>query len=426
MLSVSGSLPGADVIPLTPAAGALAAFQAAAASLVVVLVPVVLTWVASGGGTTSWLEVVQLGTALWLLAQHTGLAVDGGHLGLVPLGAALIPLLACAYAGIRVSRSLDPQADRIASGASRAQPTPMPRSALVTMALTHGAIGALAASLAATDLARPILWQAVAGPTVIAALGGGLGSLAYAQGGRLRAGLAAVPRLVPDALAGEVRRYLAPVGLTVAVQLGAGALALLVGLGFGAGRVIDLYAALGGGFVGAAMITLLQLLLLPNLVIWAACLLAGPGFALGTGTEISPLTSTLGPLPALPVLGALPDPGPMPGYAIAVVASGVLAGVVGGSRLLRAGERADRSPILGAIQDLLVLAGGSGLALGVLAWASGGPAGPGRMSQVGPTPWLVAGTVAIEVMIGVALVVLVRQVAPALADALARRRTRTP
>ena len=104
-------------------------------SLAVVLVPVVLTWVASGGGSASWVEVVQVGTALWLLAQHTGLAVTGGHLGLVPLGTAVVPLLACSYAGMRLARSLDPKADKIAAGASRARPSAAPRSALITMAL---------------------------------------------------------------------------------------------------------------------------------------------------------------------------------------------------------------------------------------------------------------------------------------------------
>ena len=38
-----------------------------------------------------------------------------------------------------------------------------------------------------------------------------------------------------------------------------------------------------------------------------AAYLSGPGFAVGVGTEVSPLTSTLGPLPAVPALGALPD-----------------------------------------------------------------------------------------------------------------------
>lgn len=409
------SVAGVAVLPMAPVAGALAAAQAAAASLAVVLVPVVLTWVASGGGSASWVEVVQVGTALWLLAQHTGLAVTGGHLGLVPLGTAVVPLLACSYAGMRLARSLDPKADKIAAGASRARPSAAPRSALITMALTHGALGALAATVSVTDLARPILWQATLATTLVAAAGGALGSLGYAHGGTLRAGLAALADALPD----HARRYLTPIGATVALQLLAGLVAVGVALVLGAGRVADLYGALGGGVFGAVMVTLLQLLLLPNLAIWAASALAGPGFAVGVGTEVSPLTSTLGPLPAVPALGALPDPGPMPGFAVAVVVCGVLAGAVGGLFLWREGELERRSPLLDGLQDLVLLALGSGVVFGVLAWLSGGPAGPGRMSQVGPTPWLVAGVFAIEVMIGAAVMLVIGQLAPRLVSGLA-------
>ncbi len=49
-----------------------------------------------------------------------------------------------------------------------------------------------------------------------------------------------------------------------------------------------------------------QLAVLPNLVLWAVSWLTGTGFAVGAGT-ISPRTEVLGgPMPALPLLGALP------------------------------------------------------------------------------------------------------------------------
>jgi len=415
--SIGLALASGDVLPMTHAAGLLAAVQAAAASLVVVLAPVVLTWVTGGGDEAGWLDVVRLAAALWLLAQHGGLAVDGGHLGLVPLGLACVPVLACGYAGARLARSLDPRAERIASGATRAAPSPAPRRAVASLAVGHGAIGLLAGALGAGELGRPVLWQAFAGPAVVGAIGASLGSLAYVHGGA-RAGVAAAADLLPAAL----RRYLSPVAAALAVQLAAGALGLLAALVLGAGRVLDLYQALGGGVLGAVMVTLLQLALLPNLVIWAASALAGPGFAVGAGSEVSPLTSTLGPLPALPVLGALPDPGPMPGYAIAVVAVGVIAGLVAGNRLLRLDPLPDRAPWLGALIDVVAVAAGSGLAFALLAWLGAGPAGPGRLAQVGPVPHLVGAAVAIQVLVGAALLVLVRRGAPALADAVAERR----
>jgi hypothetical protein len=54
--------------------------------------------------------------------QHGGLAVDGGHVGLVPLGLTIAPLAACWLGGRRLSRMLDPRAEAIAAGATRAAP----------------------------------------------------------------------------------------------------------------------------------------------------------------------------------------------------------------------------------------------------------------------------------------------------------------
>jgi len=49
----------------------------------------------------------------------------------------------------------------------------------------------------------------------------------------------------------------------------------------------------------------------------------------------------------------------------------------------------------------------AGLALGGLAWLSGGPLGAGRLAQIGPVPWQVAlvatGVVAVPAAIGAAV-----------------------
>lgn len=405
-----------DVLPLTHAAGAVAAFQAAAASLVVVLVPVVLTWVVTGGGTAAWIDVVKLATMLWLLGQHAGLAVEGGHLSLVPLGLAAVPLLACAYAGTRLARSLDPNAERIAAGSTRAAPEPAPRTALLTMGITHGLLGVLVGALCATAELQPVLWQAFAGPAVVAGIGGAFGSLVYARGGA-RGVLAALVDAVPPGL----RRSLVPAATALVVQGVAAAAAVVTGIAVGMGRVVDLYQALGGGLLGAMMITLMQLLLLPNVVIWAAAVLAGPGFAVGAGTSVSPLTSTLGPLPAVPILGALPDPGPKPGYLLVLLLVPVLAGAMAGEKMLRADETGSREGAAwwSPLHDVIVLGLVCGAVAGTLAWLSGGPAGPGRLGDVGPNPLLVGGAFAAEVAIGAALLLFVRRGAPRVSDALA-------
>src|SRR5690606_24782752 len=131
------------------------------------------------------------------------------------------------------------------------------------------------------------------------------------------------------------------------------------------------------GVLGGIALTLGQLAFVPNLVVWAASWLLGPGFAIGTGSSVSPLATNLGPVPAIPVLGAVP-PGEFAlgflGLLVPVLA-GFLAGVAVRPALLRAlgGHPSPGRPVLGVV----VLAGAGigvvgGLALGLLAAASGG------------------------------------------------------
>ena len=177
------------------------------------------------------------------------------------------------------------------------------------------------------------------------------------------------------------------------VQLG-GALVLLIAA-FVAGwqQVLLLHNALAPGAAGGVVLTLGQLALVPNLLIWSAAWTAGPGFAVGTGTSVMPGHTELGALPAIPVLGALPTPGAGPGWAWAVLALPVLAGAVAGWYLLRtaevlarpgsSGSSGRRPDSDGTARSLLIETGLTALATGViwaaLGWLSGdrpGPAGP--------------------------------------------------
>ena len=409
-----------QLLPSPYTAGGVAAVQAAAGSLVALLVPVVVAWVAASGGRAEWTTVLQAGACVWLLAQHAGLAVDGGIVGLLPLGLAAVPLVACWYAGRRLARVLDPKAERIAAGATRSRPSAPPRSALLAMAGAYALIALAVGQLGAANGIRPVLWQCLAGPAVVALLGGTLGAAGYRYG-TPRAGLTGLLHRVPS----PARGWIGPVCAALAVQLGAAAVLLVAALTLGAARMLALQNALGGGAVGVGAVTLGQLALAPNLVVWAAAWLAGPGFAVGAGTSVSPVTTVLGPLPALPVLGALPDPGPMPSYAVAALLVPVLAGVAAAYVLLRAERRSGWLHLAG---DLVAVCAASGLGLGLLGWLSGGPAGPGRLLVTGPAStasaaaWL-AGGFAAEVLVGAGLTVLVRRVAPALVDRLAGSRS---
>ena len=167
-------------------------------------------------------------------------------------------------------------------------------------------------------------------------------------------------------------------------------------------RIIQLYESLHTELVGGVAITAGQLALLPDLVIWTASWFVGPGFAIGAGSTVSPLGTTLGPIPAIPVLGALPPSGLAFGFAglLVPVVAGFLAGAAVRARLLeQLGE--GRALAMG----VAAIGGGvfGGLLLGLLAWAASGSAGPGRLGQVGPDPWAVGIVAAIEFAVAIAL-----------------------
>ena len=84
------------------------------------------------------------------------------------------------------------------------------------------------------------------------------------------------------------------------------------------------------------MLTIAQLGFLPNLVIFALSWSTGAGFSLGVGSTAGPLGTAVGPLPAVPVLGALPA-GQLDAGAMAL-ALPVIAGILAGWWFLREGE----------------------------------------------------------------------------------------
>jgi hypothetical protein len=152
--------------------------------------------------------------------------------------------------------------------------------------------------------------------------------------------------------------------------------------------------------VGATVIVALDVALLPNAVVCVLGYIAGPGFAIGAGADVTLTGAHNGPLPALPLLEAMPG-GPASTvvgvFAIAVV---VAAGAVAARRIAGAGRP------LGAS---MLAAAGAGATAGVLAAllaaVAGGPAGPGRMATVGVSPWQVGLVVAAEVAVVAAGVV---------------------
>lgn len=124
-----------------------------------------------------------------------------------------------------------------------------------------------------------------------------------------------------------------------------------------------------------AMMWLFQLAYLPVYVLWALAYIIGAGFSVGVSTTFSALGVSAAPLPAIPILGALPQPGDGAPWVIAVV---VIALIALGIRQARAFPVLPEVLITGGIQVLIVALFGS-----VLALVSRGAIGPDRLSEAG-------------------------------------------
>ena len=380
---------------LTALFAAFEALLVAAIGIAIPLVPLTALWAFQYGLAIDWTVFWRGAVDLWLAGHGVDVrltldpvtAASFGFPGadapitftIALLGFALLTVLLGVRAGRRIAETRNRRLGEIVSLATFAA-----ISFLVTFSALH-------------PLARPSLWQGTLLPTVVFAIGLAIGVRLEVDdaGGRLSAWfhrLPTTPRLtIVTALRGGAAAAAAVVAAAALVTTAA-----LVG---SYAKIITLYESLHGEVLGGIAITIGQLALIPNAVIWSASWLVGPGFAIGTGSLVSPLGTQLGPVPALPMLGALPSGQLAFGFVgLAVpIAVGFLVGAALGPRLR---ARLDGGPLLLAGIGAGVV---GGVLLGLLAWASAGSAGPGRLEHVGPDPWAVGICAAIELAIACTL-----------------------
>src|SRR5690606_25669877 len=150
-----------------------------------------------------------------------------------------------------------------------------------------------------------------------------------------------------------------------------------------------LHEALAPGRLGAVVLVLAPLAFVPTLVVGGLAWLAGPGFAVGEGTLFSPTEVVAAPLPAVPVLGVLPQPG-APGLGWVVLAPLVVGAGVG----LWLHRRRFQQTWWEALLSGVVATGTVALTAAVLCVAASGGIGPGRLATVRAAAPAVAGALA--------------------------------
>jgi hypothetical protein len=364
-----------------PVAAAVAALWAA----VVSYAPLAALFLAGAwGGGTGPGGPLRLAGAGWLLAHGVPVQLPGDRVTLVPLGVTAFAVWRLARAGVHASRAV---------GGHRSAAPGRALLAGASIGIAYAGLGAAVAAGCGSAEVGLSVWRAT---WTLALVGGGsatAGALAHGRAGRRLA------RALPVVVRDGVR---AGVGAACVVMAGGAALAG-VALAIHGSAGAEMLASYRAGVVGQAGVTALCLVYLPNLAVWAAAYLLGPGFALGTGTTVSPGEVVLGSVPGLPVLAGLPS-SPLSGLGPLLLGAPLLAGVAIGALLARRVPRRPWPILLGAATLAGPVAGGL---VQLACLASAGSLGAGRLAELGPRDWevglLATAVVSVGALIGAAI-----------------------
>ena len=394
--------------------GVFEILQSVVFCLALIMLPLVAVYFSGGFLEDSFNIILQFAGFAWLLIHgvpvellNLGPEADpasvSGWVTLIPLGLSLLPFLFCLRAGRRIARAS--YTDQLWQG-------------LLGAFIAYGGIGAAVGSLSNNSYGRVNVLAATFIPLVIAALGLIIGARREAGSWARLFGVdmaAYIQRISPHRRwAGSYVWHVIVAGfLGYVAAVGISGLLLTINLGLHWTEVANVYQELRPGPIGSAALTLVQLSLIPNAVFWVLSWISGGGFTLGTGSTLSTLETTVGPLPSIPMLASLPT-GEMSHQWLFLLLP-VAAGIMAGWYFLRGGENhledwfARRIPFnmlsLGLSTACLALFTGIvAAALSLIgSWLASGSLAIGRLVDLGPNLWLTAGALVLQVGVGTAI-----------------------
>jgi len=179
-------------------------------------------------------------------------------------------------------------------------------------------------------------------------------------------------------------------GATLAGLVVIASFALLALLFLGFSTEIALFESLHAGILGGLVITAAQIAFIPVALVWTIAWVVGPGFTLGTGAIVSPFVTTVGAVPAIPLLGAIPETNSLGEWVTAI--PGILAFIAAarfGADLRSRGQFFNPGDIidLGRVAATAALAAVAiWLVTVVVGLYATGSAGPGRFAHLGIDP----------------------------------------
>lgn len=365
--STSRTQPPADsTLVMNAALGALAA---AATALGLCLAVAIVGWFfADSGGHGSTLDALQVGAVSWVLGLGGSANTAIGHVGLTPLGLTAIEVIAVLRCATWAWRRAAPSGSLTPRLLLTAWATAVMTYLLATVAIV---------ALASSSSVSPSFPGACAGALLIAA--GPTAWVGLRESGLLADTWERLPLLAQVTIRSGVQTLFALVAFAAAM------VALSLILSFDDAR--NVYDALHLGFGDALMLTLVCALTLPNMVGLGLAYLAGPGFAVGTLTSVNATSVSLGALPLVPTVAALPDNGDQPWWCVLLLFVPALCALVVAARAQRDFSDVDEGWDQPAIRGL-VGGAAAGLVVAIFAGLSGGALGDHRMAEIGPDFWL--------------------------------------
>ena len=319
-----------------------------------------LAWATAGSATGNTGDPLRAALWIWIGAHQIPFSLSlppsglDGYLSYLPLGALIFPVLAIRNGISRTIERLDNDSSLVA-----------PARASFSAAYTLFAL--LASLFSKTDSVRPVWYFAILyvlpftlliGATVGRKVALGQGFL---YGSRIIAFLLGISSII--------------FGLLLLVNVS---------------MVKNLTTVLQPGIFGGFLLLLLNILYIPNAIVATLGYFSGVGFAVGSGTLVSPLSFRLNKIPAMPLLGALPEG--KSSIAFIGVAVVVFAGA-----LLASWTVALNIKVL--YQSLIV----SILIAAFVGYSGSGALITDAMSAVGVSPWKFTVAIAIELGVGALL-----------------------
>lgn len=359
--------------------GTIAAALSLGTAVALVVVPALAAQVAGTRSSATALDAIIIALNVLVLGHGGGIVLStgvvDGAVTLTPFGLLGLLLLISTLGMRRVGRALQLVRD---DGVLRLRALRDAGSALGAYAAVYAVGMAVLAGIGRSSDTSPVVTSAIVSGAMVAVLGGVLGILWSLR----REATSTIPgvrvlELLPAPF-GDVARsvLIALIGL-----LGAGMLLSVVMMVVSVPEQSSLFDALDPGIIGAIVLTLVQLALLPLLAVWVLVILLGGTVGVGASSSISLAGSATGVMPALPLLGAFPGPGAFSAWFWLLLVVPAVPVALGALRLVRDVEDLERRDRITAwiaypvavIVGVLLLAG----------LATGG-IGEGRLVHLGP------------------------------------------